>query len=485
MKKLIIIASVFVVLFQFLFAIYGFPIFSDDTHCFAPTAYSIHFQEGLVNPFYSAGLSSDGKFIYYPPLFPYLISLSIFNTSTQSTYLVFAFINILTIFCLVLSIYIHLKEKIITSNNLLNKLFLIFLIIAIAGFQSPAYTRPEMGVRLFLSILLLIYTLKVNYFAILNGTIFSLILLMSPISGFNTFCISFLMLLEQKRLKKNFFAFSLAGLVVLTIFSIVYPYHIEILVKGLITHSNNTIFNSMQNNDMELFVKENLFSINNSFGIFLAVLSAYIEVQSFFYFKGSFIRKVKVVVFVSLFCSVFYFAFKVFGSSYNLYALTPIFFFSTARFYFNTKIKKLKIISSTIIGLASISFLRYIVIFIASTINSDSITLKQTEFEINKYRQLNGHSVSISNGMWPFFVKDSITKNINILTTNQLRGLDTTNLGDYLIIQQYGSKNRIPPLRQGYEIIENYYFNTDLKLFGISVAKYPPLHQFCVYKKVL
>src|ERR1700743_1476840 len=60
----------------FLFAFHGYPLLGVDSVCFLPTSYFINHYHQLVNPLYDAGIDTlHHKFIFYPPLFPYVISL--------------------------------------------------------------------------------------------------------------------------------------------------------------------------------------------------------------------------------------------------------------------------------------------------------------------------------------------------------------------------------------------------------------------------
>lgn len=478
MNKFLLFLLALVSIVQFSFAIYGFPIFVGDAECFLPTAFSLRFHEGLMSPFYSEYVSYEGKFIFYPPIYPVFISFFLFETSPQFLYLVLAFINVLSICLLVFSIGASINKKDCLGGDRLNKVFLASIVIAIAGYHTPGYTRPEVLVRLFLSSLLLLYALKVKYFHFFAGLIVTLTILTSPVSGFNTFWVALLMLLREANMKKSFLFFFCGCLSIVALFYVLYPFELNLFITSLMKQSKRGFFMRNDPKGFGEFLKYHVLSVNFCFGILIALLALYVAIQHVVLESGA-QKKAKIICLVILFSSVLFFVLRVVQSSYNLYGVSPVYFYCIAEFYFTSRNKFFKYIAVGVMSLASLSFLRYSLVFIATITNSESMTLQQTQVEIDKYRNMDKkYTIGVSTGMWPFFVKDSINHKIKVA------GADTINGVDYIILQQYTLQQKTPLKKDGYKIIENHYFEHDLKLFGVTLAKYPPLHQFCIYKKM-
>jgi len=457
-----------------LFAQYGFPVLTYDAQCFLPAAAAVKNGNGLVNEFYNAGFIPGGKFLFYPPLFPVIMSVCMYGSGAAAIYNSILLINILSIVVVLL-----IFKKMAGRYSFENKpqwvilLFVVFWLPANCTFIIPNNSRPELVCRLLLSLLLLLHLSTARLKYLLSGVIYACAFLTSPIFGIYLSALVLLYVIYQNSFK-GLVAFIAGGLVVLSLFLALYPYTISELLATMKIHSNNVIFERNEGFSVKNFLTYHVFANNASFGF---VLFAGAATAAFINFSPSRLKHRFGFRFIlaGLIGMVLYFSLKNLPMSYYMYVLAPLFLFLIAHAWFTTNSKFARIAITVLVMLVSVSFIRLCYSFIANA-NKTQYSLASVNTAFEKYRQLKGTTIGLSNGLWPFFAG---TKECTAVIYD---GIDDKK-ADYIIQQQYATGKTAPAAIANYELVEHFFDENQSALAKMTANKYAPFYQYAVYKR--
>ncbi|MGI4805973.1 MAG: hypothetical protein ACRYFL_14500 [Janthinobacterium lividum] len=466
----------------FLFAFNGYPGFIQDSTCFLPTAYFINHFHQLINPLYDAGLDPlQHRFLFYPPLFPYVIAFinrlmpEFYNNMAVSLTL----IDDLSLIVLLMNVGIYIrKNSIRITANLY--LFAIFWLVALFSFYGIQEGRPEVLCKFFIACFLLnnIYQNK-KLVDFNNGLLVGLNLITSPISTFYLMIITVGLLIYRNNFKLKPIVQTLIGFaIVLSVFSVLYPYHLSELIHSLQKHSQNVIVNRVSTGGFKNFVQ---FYITYAYAPFLIINFA----LAILYVGYVSIKKNKLLVFgllLLLTVLVSYFSFKDMPMNYNMLVLSPLFFF--VLFVIYTKIHQkrvsnifLKTVSSVLVLVLlvnSTGFIRKTLLYFSTQDQKVSGEAFRKDFiQVYKLTPKN-KKIAISFSLWPY----CLDHYKNITMTN----LDTA--VQYEISQQLYSGSNEPKPENGFKLIKNNFITKHPKLLGkLPLGNTYPWFQTAVYER--
>jgi hypothetical protein len=487
MFKIIIPLLVFLILFTFVFAFYGYPLFTDDAVCFLPASYFINHYDKLINPFYISNLNFDNnRLLFYPPLFPFVTSLivKILPTNTNVIHIALTLLDDLTIVIASASIYFYVRKENLYSSWQ-TCLFIIVWLFAFFGFQGVGGGRPEILSKLFLSCFLLNNVLsKGNVRSLLNGIILGLNAITSPISTFYLMIIYACCILYKKDFKLVDLIYSSVGLLLVFLgFVSLYPYKISELIANMTFHSRIVIFNR-SSDGVQSFISGHLLSVL-PFSIlpFLIVL---------IYVLYRLVVEKKYLVLclvVALSITVSYFSFRAMAMSYNLYVLTPIILFVLFVVYMrayeyslisNSRLAKfVPFFIIFTLAVNSIGIARQIAVFSVAQRQYYSADLCRTNI-INVIKHVGkGKKIAISASLWPLCL--NVANKVVMLDAHKKTTLNPSI--QYLIIQQnYTGKSR-PVNYEHYRLIKNQFNLHKIQVMGATVARTCPGYQVAIYER--
>ena len=470
--NLVLVAIICLVLF---FCYYGYPLFTDDSECFLPTAFAIKKGLGLYNPFYDAGFIPNNKFSFYPPLFPLIVSAFMYSTTAEALYLSVTIINLLSVVCSVFVLKFFIKKY---SSSFKNTsaiiVFSILWIFANCSFILTGNARPEIVCRLlmYLVILLALYQGRFNYF--FAGCICVAGCITSPAFGIYLMLIA-LQYILFKGLYKAVFPAVVGGVFVLVLFLWLYPYTISELIQTMHTHSERVVFVSHDPFTLAGFYTYHVFAYNASFGIALFAVSVMIVVKKINKVQNRLNKFLIAILFCMHMGLILYITVRNLPMAYYIYVLSPLMLFVVAEDFFSISPKTILNWHIMLAFLVSFSFIRLTFAFVANA-GQKGYLLTDVQGQMTKYRSMTGVRIGVSSSMWVFFGEDVLCK------PDIYRGENAKNF-DYLILQQYATGQLTPEQINGFEIVENH-FASNLSLPArIAGSKYPPFYQYAVYKR--
>jgi hypothetical protein len=478
---IIVIVSIYAFL-TFTFAFNGYPGFIQDSTCFLPTAYFINHFHQLINPLYDAGLDAVyHRFLFYPPLFPYVIAFinSLMPEFYNNMQVSLAFIDLLSLLVLLIAIYVYIKKVRLQFSSSLYLFFLIWL-FALFSFYGIQEGRPEVLCKLFISLFVLngVYHNKL-FCNFNNGLLVGLNLITSPVSTFYLMLITLGLNLYRNEFKPKPIVQTIIGFaIVIGIFTIVYPYHLTELIKGLQKHSQNVIVNRFGTDSFKNFIS---FYVTYAYAPLL-IFNFLIAISCTAYVLIKKSKVLPLILLVVLTCIISYFSFKDMPMNYNMLVLTPIFFFVIFVVFTKTINKKgqgfnLRLSSVVILVLLlanSVGFIRKTLLFYATQDNNKVTYNNFRKDFINVVNKTDQHKkVCITFSLWPYCLDHY--KNI---TLNQA---DTTI--QYLMVQQLYSGAAEPPPLKDYKLIKSNFVNKRPKLGKLPLGNTYPWFQTAIYER--
>ncbi|MEJ7827547.1 MAG: hypothetical protein WKF91_05110 [Segetibacter sp.] len=478
-RKIVVITLLSILFIYIIFCFYGYPLLLGDTECFLPVAFKIRLHQQLINPFYNAGFIKGNKFLFYPPFYPFFMSFFIIEAKAIYAYVGLTIVNLSTIFVVSLIVQHLIKiNSINRASPTIDRCFLVFFFIAICTFVSPGNSRPEVLCYLILSLTIYLFLKPVKYRFFLIGILGSLGVLTSPVFGIY---LSFLILLyifyRFPNSYKVFASLFLGALCVLFFFLVTYPYPVAEMVKTMQIHFSNVIVNRDEVFSFGSFFQHYFFSGNAAFiGLVFAVALIIVVKRTFTdnkSIKGKYFISLLLVLLV---ISIVYFGFRNFAMSYYLTVLAPLMLIIIFQEYISQTDKGIKLFLLSTVILASTSMLRLTVNF-GLTFLSSKFDIGSVEKKLSHYTEDQGKTVGISPSFWIFFSGQVLCKPVIYYKGNSPKNYD------YIILQQVGTGIYSPPRLEGYDLIENYFENKELRVLGIKTASYSPFYQYAAYKK--
>jgi hypothetical protein len=484
MKKIlaalcILLFAVYILL-TFQFAFNGYPGFIQDSTCFLPAAYFINHFHQLINPLYHAGLDPvQHRFLFYPPLFPYVIawinsSMPEFYNNMHVSQNIIDVLSMTVLFTVVV-VYVRINK---IKTTVILYLFFILWILGLFSFYGIQEGRPEVLCKFFISCFLLnnIYQSKSRHF--LNGLLVGLNLITSPVSTFYLMLITLGLLTYRKEFKLKPILQTLVGFgIVLTCFTIVYPYHVMELIRGLQKHSQNVIVNRFSTDSFKNFIS---FYITYAYIPFL-IFNFLIAV---IYVGYKILKKSDLITFgilVILTVTVSYFSFKDMPMNYNMIVLTPLFFFVI--FVVITKVldrnktslssKILSVSLALLLIINSAGFIRKTMLFLATKNERVSYTDFRKEFIQVIDATDKDKKVAITFSLWPYCLDQY--KRITLNTTD-------TSIQYFMSQQLYSGFNEPQP-QPGFKLIKNQFIIKRPKLGKIPLGNTYPWFQTAIYER--
>jgi hypothetical protein len=459
----------FIVFLYILYSFNGYPLLTNDTTYFLPTSFEIKYQHSLTNTFYNGGFNNGNKFLFYPPLFPAVISVLLLVDHVSILFLSINLINILSLlFVGRIILILNKSEKI----NLLTFLY----VIACVSFLSPSYSRPELLVNLIYYSFILIHLRSFDSRYIITGALIVLCALTSPVNAFYLCIIGLLVMIHKKEISGyNIFQTFTGAVIVAFSFYLLYPYNIIDLLQTMKIHAANSISNRNDLFTFTQFLKYHIFNPFGSFGIFIMATATFIVVNSITKSKIK-LKSISIFLFTTLFTSFTYLGFRSIFLSYNIYSLIPFALFIIYYFSQTNKTLKFKKLATLLFSTASISFLYTIATFIiASTQNP--ISIDKIKKEISPILMSNNKSIAFTPSFWPIFKSPATKCKYEIYTNNNATS-------DFILMQQYATGLQKPPLIPGYELVVNKFDKPFLVFDIIKVYKYKPFYQYALFKKI-
>ncbi|MGI4020464.1 MAG: hypothetical protein ACRYFA_03085 [Janthinobacterium lividum] len=314
---------------SFTYATNGYPCFFQDALCFLPTSYFINHHHQLINPLYDAGIDAiTHKFLFYPPLFPYVVALicKLLPDNYTQIRTALTLIDISSIIVILRSAYVYIKKYNINYNFYLYLLLAVWT-FALFSFHGVFDGRPEILANFFIACFILnnLYNEK-RFFNYINGILIGLNAINSPISTFYLIIITIGVLFYSNSFKIKPIIQTVTGFtIVFGCFTLLYPYQLTDLLHGLLKHSTNVVVNRAKTGSDRLKWIRDIYFISQFHPI--AALSFLISI---FFTLNLLIKQKKVLsvlCFILLFASIYFFAFKNVLMAYNMFVLSSIYMF--------------------------------------------------------------------------------------------------------------------------------------------------------------
>lgn len=473
----------------FAFAVNGYPGFRQDAICFLPTSYFINHQHLLINPLYDAGVDPiTHKFLFYPPLFPYVVALitKLLPANDGEIHVALTFINICSIILILISAYIYIKRNVINHRFILYP-FLAVWVIALFSFNEIFEGRPEILCNFFIACFLLNNLNRDRRFSnFINGILIGLNAITSPISTLYLVIITLGLLFYNNNFKlKPIIQTAIGFVLVFSCFVLLYPYHLIDLYHGLIKHSTNVVFNRANAGGDRL---------NWFMGIYIITpfhtLVGVTFLISICYTLYLLIKQKKIITilcFFLLFASIGYFAFRNVLMSYNMYVLASLYMFLLLVFFVDIINRKIfaKFINASFVILFlllfsnSLGLFRTTLVFLSTMDKKVSISDLRKDINVLSTKLKKDKKIYITFSLWP-----SCLDKTNSITSNTVLGSPNDNPSiQYIILQQCNSGQSIAPRIAGYELIKNG-FIPDHPMFGkLKIANTYPWYQTAIYER--
>ncbi len=463
------------------FAFNGYPGFIQDSTCFLPTVYFINHYHQLINPLYDAGIDPiHHRFLFYPPLFPYVVAFinNLMPEFYNNMQITLAFIDLLSLLVLLVAVYVYSKKtELQFSNKLL--VFCIICLFALFSFYGVQEGRPEVLCKLFISCFVLNNVYQSKHFCNFNnGLLVALNLITSPVSTFYLMLITIGLIVFRNSFKLKPIAQTILGFaIVVGVFTIVYPYHIMELVKGLQQHSKNVIVNRFSTDSFKNFIS---FYITYAYAPLLVfnfltaiVYTGYVVIK-----KG---RIVSLILLVALICLVSYFSFKDMPMNYNMLVLSPVFFFVIFVVFTSLLDKKKRDIKLNLLYVAilllllinSVGFIRKTLLFYSTQDSKVTFADFRKEFVEVANKTDAGKKVCITFSLWPYCLDK-----YKIITLNA-----TEPKIQYMMLQQLYSGSTEPQPQPKFQLIKNNFITKHPKLGKLPLGNTYPWFQTAIYER--
>ncbi len=466
---------------SFVFALNGYPGFRQDAVCFLPTSYFISHQHQLINPLYDAGIDPiKHRFLFYPPLFPYTISvissmIPFFYNKIQITLMLIDFFSITII---MVSVYIYIKKNHVRPSYLLY-IFLLFWCFALFSFSGISEGRPETLSTFFIACFLLNNVSYPKSFSnLINGLLIGLNSINSSVSTFYLIIITIGLLFYFDNFKiKPIVQTAIGCILVLVCFVYFYPYHIIELIQAMSKHSHNSIFNRVSLDRIGYFKGIYILSIFRPFTAFTFSISI---IYTFY----ALIKQKKtstIVLFVILVVVSFYFSFKVIENAYNMFVLSPLFLFIIIVFFVDIYNKKILINYSNLFTIAlifllfvnTLGFIRTTLVYFCTQDKKVSFEHFREDFKTLSKRIKKNRKIYVTFSLWPYCLDGY----------KQIARSSSDTSIQFMMIQQSNSGNMQPSTIDGYSLIKNEFISDHPKLGKIQISNTYPWYQTAIYER--
>ncbi len=466
MRRIILITIGILIVLFLVYSWIGYPLLTNDTHCFLPTAFELKYNQSLTNELYDAGFNNGKKFIFYPPGFPFIMSKLIWGDFAFSIFLAINIINMVSLFCIGFICYKSIQYK-------PKKWQIVLFIIVCASYLSPSNSRPELLVHLLYYLFIVLKISNFQHKHQVTGILIAITLITSPINGFYLGLITLLCLLFGNAFNiKNLWQITIFSFFTIFAFVAIYPFPISELITTMQQHAKNCITQRTDACTISAMLKYHVFNPLGTGGIFIISSSLILIIRNLISHKNKYPL---LILFAVLVFSMAYFGLKSVFLSYNIYSLSPFALYSIFLFSVknqNTIISKL---SKFLFFSGSASLFYTFVIFLISMINQPK-SIQQVNNELAYILKNENCTVAFSPSFWPLFKSPSTKCDFFIYNGPQ-------NKTDYILLQQYTTGQEKPPYVPGYNIIKNEFDPPVYLLKSIRIMKYKPLYQYALYKK--
>jgi hypothetical protein len=466
MKRWTVITIGILIVLFLVYSAYGYPMLTNDTHCFLPTAFELKYNHSLTNELYDAGFNNGNKFIFYPPGFPFILSQFIWGDFAFNIFLAINFINIISLFCIGFICYKSIRYK-------PQKWQLVLYIIVCASYLSPSNSRPELLVHLLYYSFIVLEISNSRYKHPGTGILVAITLITSPINGFYLGLITLLCLFYNNEINiKTLWQITISFFITLFTFVAIYPFTISELITTMQQHAKNCITQRTDIYTISAMLKYHIFNPLGTGGIFIISSSLILIIRYLISHKNKYPL---LILFAVLVFSMAYFGLKSVFLSYNIYSLSPFALYSIFLFSVKNQNAMTLMLSKFLFLSGSASLFYTFVIFVISLINQPK-SIQQVNNELAYILKNENCTVAFSPSFWPLFKSPSTKCDCFIYNGQQ-------NNTDYILLQQYTTGQEKPPHVPGYNIIKNDFDPPVYLLNSIRIMKYKPFYQYALYKK--
>jgi hypothetical protein len=463
-KRTFLFFGLLVIIFTISISKDCFPLLTNDTECFLPTAYELKFHSELKNNIYNGNIDQNHRFIFYPPGYPKFVAYFLVNKNIQTLYFIINGITCLTILIQLFTIYILIKKW----NVQLLYLPFICSLFCILSFNPFGNSRPEILGQLLFSVVVLLHILDIQRKFLIFGVLTAVVFWISPVLGIYLGLISSLIYLsEYQRINNKIADYFLGLLFTLGCCALTYEYTLPELFNGMLKHSQNVIFNRDSQRSISSFVRYHLANTNGSFGILLVIASMFVFIKH--YLKKNLTLFFWLILTI-LILTIVYFGFRIFEMSYYVYSLSPFFIMILFKGYSKSNFKNS--IFTILFLLGSMSFLYSLsnFFFIQAESKNSLTDVKSLIDNLPKNSR-----IGISTSFWPLIFEFE-DRPISLINSNQMDF-------DFIIQQQYTTGLKKPIKINGYQLKENNFKNLSYSLGFYTLNYSPKYYQFALYKR--
>jgi len=441
----------------------------------------------LISPLYPSDwmmnnivdLSGMKRFLYYPPLFPLLLSYLMPEATPQGNFIAVEILNIAVMFSSALLFY-----KIATKKNDLSwpKVFLIILFLITLASTVAETGRPELLARLWVALGALVYFYvpkKYDWFC--WGILLGLMFATHPAGGiFSIFVLGMLLgisLKPREIILKGSAIFFLGILIFLSVIALG-PFSIGETFGGIFRHTiavNHIVSQSTQ----KFFTFSNMlnyFIISPTAPFYGLVMLLTIVAGIYFYRK--YWRHLISPRFVFLCTALLIFFLGqaiLLGHAFYPSLFAPLSFSILIYFFLEKGIFK-KIAVVVVFGLITTGILRTVALFPFFLKQRASLTEARVRFaELTKPFSESNAKIAVTGGFW------SLTENYkNVYPYNTWPEKPKENTA-LLFFQQRYSGMLTPPEITGCNLISDKFSREIPKIFGVKLANTMPGYGYAVY----
>ncbi|RYY07908.1 MAG: hypothetical protein EOP43_01830 [Sphingobacteriaceae bacterium] len=471
------------------FALHSYPLFRQDAICFLPTSYFINHNHQLINPLYDAGIDpTNHRFLFYPPLFPYVIALivKLLPQSSGEVHLALTIINICGLIVTMLCAYIYIKRNTIKFNYLLYA-FIGMWVVTLFSFNEIFEGRPEILCNFFIACFLFnnLYQAKAysNFF---NGFIIGLNAITSPISTIYLSIIIVGILFYHHSFKlKPILQIVIGFALVVSFFIVLYPYHLIDLYHGLIKHSTNVVVNRANAGGDRLNWLKGIY-ITTPFHTLIGV-TFLISILYLLYLLIKQRKWISLICFFILIAAINYFAFKNVMMSYNMYVLAYFCMFLLLVFFIDIINRKvfLKFTSTLVMVLFllllvnSVGLARTTLVFFNSRDKEVPVNDLRKDIKLLSAKLEKDKKIYVTFSLWPACLDQTQS-----VVSNTILGAPVDNPSfQYIIMQQSNSGQSMPPVIPNYKLIKNNYIQEHPMFFNVKIGNTYPFYQTAIYER--
>ncbi|RYY07960.1 MAG: hypothetical protein EOP43_01655 [Sphingobacteriaceae bacterium] len=488
-KYIFIILLALYAILSVTFAIHSYPLFRQDAICFLPTSYFVNHHNQLINPLYDAGIDIvNHKFLFYPPLFPYVIALvvKLLPSSLGETHLALTIISICGLIILLLCAYIYIIRYTKKYSYILYA-FTGIWIVTLFSFNEIYEGRPEILCDFFIACFLLNNLNRTkSYSNYINGIIIGLNAITSPISTIYLAIITIGILFYFNDFKLKTVLQTIIGFVIIfSSFSIIYPYHLIDLYHGLIKHSTNVVVNRASAGGDRLNWFKSIYLVtpfHPMVGVTFIIAIGYL-----FYILMKQKKLITTLCFILLLTAVGYFAFKNVMMAYNMYVLAYLYMFLILVFFVEIINKKIFvnytntsfIVLFLLLACNSIGFVRTALVFTSTQDKEVSVNNLRKDINMLSKKLKNGKKIYITFSLWP-----SCLDKTDYVVSNTVLGTPADNpLLQYIILQQSNSGQITAPEIPNYTLIKSNFIPDNPKFLNFKIGNTYPYYQTAIYER--